>query len=230
MNSWYTPGLGFAPAADGSVLEILNGADPAHRQSHENWWESGTWVVNRNPQGQSAVSVGVTTDFLRLCGNTPIVADFHADVPLVDSLDEVMKPVTAASGAVRDAIQPSVFVLPTTSNLAMSVRDTPAGALEDGTVVALRADLVLGGRVIASARWFQVAGASSIVGRPVLMRFGDFESTWQNNGPMTSTLEELIAQGCVVRFSTDEEMALAAFGYDKYWRGSFEVPLKELVK
>jgi hypothetical protein len=159
-------------------------------------------------------------------------------IRLVNSIDEVMIPVSLAPETILTSIQPRMFVLPSTENLALSLTDPDFTGANGAVALGMQAELVCKGEVIARARWSH-RQSDPMAGRPVLVRFG----AWPGvrlirsanderliNNPMTRSLDDLIADGCVVRFSTDEEMALSAFGYEKYWKGSFEVPLKELVK
>jgi hypothetical protein len=208
---------------------LSNSADPWNVQSHENWWDPGCVALLARPIDAKSCAFGVEVS-VASGGRPEHRENFASRVELVDSLDQVMSPVRSEATLVRQALNPSIFVLPSTSNLAMAVSDLPDALLGRSAVLGLRADLQIRGRVVASARWYQESVGRSMTGRPVLVRFGDYESTRANNGPMTCTLDELLADGCVVRFSTDEEMALAALECEKYWRGSFEVPLRELVK
>ena len=158
------------------------------------------------------------------------MAYIEARVPLADSIDDVMTPMPIAAERVAAALRPSLFVLPTTRCLALSVRDVSEADVGASVALGMRVEIVRRGEVIARGRWYQGTGEASVSGRPVLVRFGPYDPVGNQNGPMTVSLEELLAEvDCVVRFTTDEEMALAAIGYGSYWRGSFERPLKELV-
>ncbi|HYD02419.1 MAG TPA: hypothetical protein VEB22_14425 [Phycisphaerales bacterium] len=159
------------------------------------------------------------------------MAYIDARVPLADSIDEVMTPVRLSGEDVAAALRPSLFVLPTTNCLALSVRDVGEEDLGSALALGMKVEVVRDGKVIGRGRWYQGTGEKSVSGRPVLVRFGRYDPVNNVNGPMTCTLEELLADGgCAVRFSTDEEMALGAIGYGSYWRGSFERPLKELAR
>jgi hypothetical protein len=226
-HSWQTTGFTFSPEG-----WLTNDADVDAVQSHEDWWMPGTRVLRPSPASKGDTSVLVTRLYCRSRTADPSNGHVNFDwsIPLAESLDDVMTPVAVAREKLVAALHPTVFVLPTTKNLALSVRDVSEGDVGGALALGMRVDVVRRGEVVAYGRWYQSTDGTGVSGRPVLVRFGPYDPVHNVNGPMTSTLEELIADGCVVRFGTDEEMALAAIGSERYWRGSFEVPLKELVK
>ncbi|MFT3686978.1 MAG: hypothetical protein QM783_19005 [Phycisphaerales bacterium] len=212
--------LSFGPVSPGTA----DSASPTTNQSHENWW-SPLWAVQPRESASGDAYLLEVRPYSFGAGRT-----FQFEVPLKNSLDEVMKPVALERQGVLGALKPSVFVLPTTRNLALSVSDVTDAEIGAGAAFGMKVEVVRKGEVIARGRWYQSATTARMAGRPVLVRFGLDYLKGSQNGPMTCTLDELLADECVVRFSTDEEMALSALECDKYWRGSFEVPLKELVK
>ncbi|MBY0309379.1 MAG: hypothetical protein K2Q09_11605, partial [Phycisphaerales bacterium] len=221
-------GLRFSPTVYG-----VNDADVTSVQSHENWWTVGKWILMPAPGSGDDVLVA------RLHCESPVAvsgerwAEFVVRVPLAASIDDVMKPVEVPGADVLAALNFRVFVLPTTRNLALSVGEVSEGDIGDGTALGVKVDITrASGEIVARGRWYQAPGpgGNAMGGRPVLLRFVSYGPGTSVNGPMTYTLDELLAAGCTARFSTDEEMALAAPGCDAYWRGNFEVPLKDLVK
>lgn len=226
-HSFQTTGFTFTPGG-----WRVNDADVDATQSHENWWRPGVSVIRQ------ATAVAVRPDTFvagvywraRTADPTMGNGQFNVSIPLADSIDQVMTPVPLPQPELMRALRPSLFVLPTTSNLALSVVDVVADDMGGEVALGMRVEVVRKGEVVAHGRWFQSPAERTMTGRPVLVRFGAYDPEGNVNGPMTCTLEELLADGCVVRFSTDEEMALAALECERYWRGSFEVPLKELVK
>lgn len=225
-RSWQE-GFTFAPGG-----WLVNDADVESSQSHENWWRPGVSVIRPSP----LVAKRADTFRTRVCWHAR-TADpdmgrgvFDLTIPLADSIDQVMTPVKVSREALLGAIRPSLFVLPTTKNLALSVVDVSGVQLGGTLALGMKVEIVRRGEVVGRGRWYQGTDESSVSGRPVLVRFGASNREGDVNGPMTCELGELVADGCIVRFSTDDEMALAALGYDRYWQGSFEVPLAELVK
>lgn len=206
-----------------------NGADVIALNSFENWWSPDKKLVADRTLNRE-------TGFLEIMWNGSFTKGWEREadwerVRLVESLDEVAHPVPVERKVFVDALKPSLYVLPGTNSLALSVADPAGEALKKGVAVGFRAELMLEGRVLASGRWYQSAGLYPVAARPVLMRFGDERSlVYGGDRQMPLPLFRLIDAGCTVRFSTDPEMTLCAFECDNYWKGSFEVPLKELVK
>jgi len=209
------------------IERLRSDAEPEVVRSHENWWSPDTVVVSDGRGGDDEQRFVISVESINHCGMVEPPPPFHAQVVMKEALDDVMRPVTTDASALLSALGPRMFVLPTTRNLALSVKDVGPGVVSPGTAVGMRCELVVNGRVIARARWYQSADRRTVSGRPVLVRFEGTRE--QENGPMDRGLAELLAQGCVVRFSTDEEMALATLSCERYWRGSFEVPLTQLV-
>lgn len=211
---------------------LANDADVDAVQSHENWWTPGTHVLRPSPSVSGSEREFVTQVECQSTVRSPLdqVADFPLHIPLERSIDLVMEPVSMSGESLCRALKPSLFVLPTTRNLALSVADVDETVVGGVVALGVRVEIVRKGEVVARGRWFQSPAERTMTGRPVLVRFGAYDPLGNVNGPMTCTLEELLADGCVVRFGADEEMALGAIECDRYWRGSFEVPLKELVK
>lgn len=207
-----------------------NSADVYAVQSHENWWSPDKWLADDRFFNPATGRADVLRS--RLGREQWERGEGWASVRMVDDVDEVMRPQTMSGSEIVSLIKPSLFILPSTELLALSVADVNKDAWEKGLALGIRAEIVRDGKVIGAARWCQDGGSNAMGGRPVLVRFpaGERAQPMRRELPMPWPLERLIDDGCVVRFSTDVEMALSAFECDKYWKGTFEVPLKDLVK
>lgn len=228
-------GTGFArgaggPAGGGLFFTVpgneKNNADLSfYPQSHENWWQPSRDLIDaRHVHASGAIDVIWTVSSRKSWSRL----DEVDGVAWVDSIDKAMSPVEMNRERFIALTEPKVFVLPTTERLALSLKDS--ASLEAGLALGCKVELVKGETVYARGRWWQSA-SEPLGSRPVVIQFILADGKPRpGGGEMPAPLERYVKAGCVVRFSTDVEMALSAFDCDKYWRGSFEVPLEELVK
>jgi len=225
-GSYRALSLYLEPSRD--TARLRSDAEPTEVQSHENWWTPDTIVVSDGRDSAGTQHFEVTVVSINHCGMVEPPPPFRVPVVMKDSLDEVMRPVSVDSAVLLKELSPRLFVLPTTRNLALSVKDVAPAAIGVGVALGVKAELLVDGRVIATARWYQSTERRTVSGRPVLVRFAD--GRYEKNSPMSRPLVELAGAGCTVRFSADQEMALAADGCERCWRGSVEVPLASLVR
>lgn len=218
-----------AKGAGGLTLTLRktdkNDADLAFfPQSHENWWQPSKLLIDPGSTGPVGEVDLIWTAPSRTAWSVLKGAD---RVRLVDSIDDVMRPVDVSREVFVSSLSPRIFVLPSTDRLALSVNELPAGLA--GVAVGCKVELRFGDVVFARGRWYQ-SGTESMNAQPVLIKFVTTQGEAIEDGHMPMPLRRYLEAGATVRFRTDVEMALCPFECERYWKVDFEVPLKELVK
>lgn len=193
-------------------------------QSHENWWQPSKVLVDPR-----SVLPGGDVDLMWTAPSRKSWSRLTGlgRVRLVESIDEMMRPVEVSGEAFLSCLSPRIFVLPTTDRLALSVRELPPA--HAGEVVGCRVELRVDGVVVARGRWYQ-SNEEPMNARPVHVQFLMASVAPLENGDSPQALSHYLAMGATVRFSADIEMALCPFECVRYWKMNFEVPLREVVR
>ena len=223
---------------------------PRPELTHEQLWTDHQWTLPPLPAGKHDIMAEVVVARPRVdASGKPISGPpdevwrgtVHRTILVAGSPSDILN---ATSGAtldefIRDRARPRLVKLPTSGTYTIHT-DRPRGPLTESLTIAIRLEILHGGKRVASAcRLYPASGNLGLFNPPALLE-GDVQAVAAaaaNPDDLAAAVGDAEAAepdararaAWTVRIIGDAELALRDFNSNAYWEGTIEFPLSHLL-